>query len=473
MNHPWENLILEKAIQREPSPFADALVIWIPGDIDTSRQQWVRVATVPGAKPVAYGVYRVVPATALTVQQRQEGLLRRALNGLHSETNDRVWILPNGCTAIQCGERRTDLLLVWAENGEPQQHNVESKWPDKSVQRIGPNVFVLTSSENGDPSGIGPDSRRQAEELLAAARMQNDRQREAWALADLGVACLRDGDTQQAISHLQGALRLGKEREDRRFQGDVLGSLGLALLAVGQVGCALQLLDQALTLARFESDRVAEKTALANLGYAFSYLSNPTGAITHYEAALALARELGDRQHEADSLWCIGVQKAELGGRDEAVASAQAALEVFRNLASPHVSSLESHLRRYRDEAGAPTALQIDQQYKDASSASASIVASMWTSQAASPSVQVEGPSLLRRAFNATKSLAQFIGSGFKTASQEMRRRRLDICAPCEHHTGMRCRVCGCFTNLKTRLSHEQCPLGKWSAAHTPGVTER
>ncbi len=26
----------------------------------------------------------------------------------------------------------------------------------------------------------------------------------------------------------------------------------------------------------------------------------------------------------------------------------------------------------------------------------------------------------------------------------------------------LRCRLCGCFTNVKARLDHEECPIGKW-----------
>lgn len=451
----WEILTLDPEIQREPGP-GDSLVFWIPREGAGASRRWERIATVPGATPTAGGDYRFVPATALTVQQHEDGLLRLVWRQLRPETNEPVWLLPNGSTALQCGERRTGVLLVWTENSELQEADVASRWPDKRIWHVGPKVFVLVPEDG--TTDAGGDARRQAEQLVAAARMQRDLQREASALADLGIACLRDGDLQAAIAHLQDALRLGQERWNPRFQGDVRGSLGLAYLAVGQVGCALQLLDQALSLARSEADRVAEKTALANLGYAFSYLNNPAGAITQYEAALALARELRDRQHEADCLWCLAVQHAELGDRERAIACAAAALQVLKGLASPHEASLEKHLAQYREET---TAVAL---YPRPSSITAPFVASMWTSPA-SAQPAASGPGLLRMAFNATKSLAQFVGSGFTTVGGDEQRQRLDRCAVCEHHTGMRCRVCGCFTNLKTRLPHEACPLGKWSAS--------
>jgi hypothetical protein len=65
-------------------------------------------------------------------------------------------------------------------------------------------------------------------------------------------------------------------------------------------------------------------------------------------------------------------------------------------------------------------------------------------------------------AMSATKAMAGFVGSGFKTTSPEVQQKRLQTCAVCEHHTGLRCKICGCFTNVKSRMLHEDCPIGKW-----------
>jgi hypothetical protein len=44
--------------------------------------------------------------------------------------------------------------------------------------------------------------------------------------------------------------------------------------------------------------------------------------------------------------------------------------------------------------------------------------------------------------------------------------RRLEICQKCDHYEpcAIRCKLCGCNLNLKTRLQSEtgQCPAGKW-----------
>ena len=65
-------------------------------------------------------------------------------------------------------------------------------------------------------------------------------------------------------------------------------------------------------------------------------------------------------------------------------------------------------------------------------------------------------------AVSATRAMMKYIGSGLKSTPAELQQKRIATCQACEHHTGIRCRICGCFTNVKTRMAHEQCPIGKW-----------
>jgi hypothetical protein len=70
--------------------------------------------------------------------------------------------------------------------------------------------------------------------------------------------------------------------------------------------------------------------------------------------------------------------------------------------------------------------------------------------------------SWLRRGFSAMKSLAWFVGSGMKRVPSEVYQARRNTCQDCEHHTGLRCKLCGCFTSVKAWMPHEECPIGKW-----------
>jgi hypothetical protein len=50
--------------------------------------------------------------------------------------------------------------------------------------------------------------------------------------------------------------------------------------------------------------------------------------------------------------------------------------------------------------------------------------------------------------------------------SAEVASSRISICESCEKWLSVtrQCKRCGCFMDLKTKLPHAACPLGKWSA---------
>ena len=43
---------------------------------------------------------------------------------------------------------------------------------------------------------------------------------------------------------------------------------------------------------------------------------------------------------------------------------------------------------------------------------------------------------------------------------------RLDICKACPKYipTTHQCKECGCIMNMKVKLPHAECPLGKWKS---------
>jgi hypothetical protein len=47
---------------------------------------------------------------------------------------------------------------------------------------------------------------------------------------------------------------------------------------------------------------------------------------------------------------------------------------------------------------------------------------------------------------------------------EEKSSKRYSICVECPHFIAMskQCAKCGCFMQIKTKLSHAECPVGKW-----------
>jgi hypothetical protein len=195
---------------------------------------------------------------------------------------------------------------------------------------------------------------------------------------------------------------------------------------------------------------------------------------------VALARTTGDRQHEANLLWHLAIQKAELGKMEQAVQEGTAAISLFRNMANPQADIFEIHLKQYLHtnvdrEGPAVGNLPVDLVFGGSVSTlgmstvpqfqtgSSEFGAGSGDSRLGTASSRMSKEAgLLRMAFSAVRSMSKFAGSGFKRATPDTYQARVQVCASCKHHTGLRCKICGCFTNVKARLLHEACPIGKW-----------
>jgi tetratricopeptide (TPR) repeat protein len=291
----------------------------------------------------------------------------------------------------------------------------------------------------GPNSAADASPRISVDQALAQARRAGDPRAEAIALTDLGVLALREGDAATSAHILEQAVALARQLGDRAAESDALSHLGMAVLTQKQARLALQYFEQSLAAATAVQARLERKNALDRLGNAYSSMRQPRRALGFYQEAQALSRELDDREHEATLTWQLALQHAELGERDEALRLAGQAVQLFKSLRHPQAATYQEHLRQFTHSSGAESGA-LAQAYPAAGG----------------------NPSLLRMAVSAANALAAFIGSGLETTPEATRQARLAVCAACEHHTGTRCRLCGCITVLKARLPREFCPAGKW-----------
>jgi len=285
-------------------------------------------------------------------------------------------------------------------------------------------------------------------------------------MTDLGIICLREGDARRAATLLEEALSMVGQFDDSAWESDVLGHLGLAILASGDAGRAKGLLERGLASARRSGNRYSEKAALEHLGLASSTVRRFDQALVYYERAGAIARELGDQKHESKLLWFMAAQHAELSRRDQAMATAESAVELMKRSQDPESLWFADRLQKYReggrtgptDEAAGGAGMGVLFGNSVVTSATAG------QSDSGARPLQTPGsPGLLSMAMSAGGAMAKFLGSGLKTTSKEIYEERLRTCATCDHHTGVRCRICGCITSIKARMLHEDCPITKWN----------
>jgi len=76
----------------------------------------------------------------------------------------------------------------------------------------------------------------------------------------------------------------------------------------------------------------------------------------------------------------------------------------------------------------------------------------------------IEYPSLFQQATNLAHAVGSVVASVVQgetlTVPQEEQDRRLAVCVSCDKYDPHqhRCRICGCFANLKARLASQHCP---------------
>jgi tetratricopeptide (TPR) repeat protein len=478
-----QDLVLTDGVFPESIADENRIVVWRKCDRDGSFQYWERIGTVARSTAIARSGLCAMAATSIRAREWIGGALGKMLHSLRERKGNRAFPLPNGRSAEQCGERQADLLLVWASDpGQiPDLAVIKKEWPQaQRLHQLGEKLYlvggVTTEADRTRAAGNVADSdqpiseatpREDAERSLALAREAGDRHAETMALTDLGVIGMTEGDPQRAINFLEQALVLCRQLGDQDRECDILGNLGMALLGVRQPARAEELFQHHLAYARAKGDPYAEKLALERLAMAAGNLGDPNRAIALYEQALAVTRRVGDRHQEGNILWQQGIQFAELGRRDLAIAKAEEAVTLYKLLGKPQSSWYGAYLQKYRmglvdDSPGGASGGGPG--FSPLSYLGSSIVANAMAQQPAGSGAaqSKQGPGLLRMAMSATKAMANFVGSGFKTAPPDVQRQRLQTCAACEHHTGLRCQICGCFTNVKSRMLHEDCPIGKW-----------
>jgi tetratricopeptide (TPR) repeat protein len=464
----WRKLTFAEGIVPESTPDGNRLAFWLPGERADGFEHWERVNYLPNSEfAVECGICAAKAVSILTRRSARTTLLGKLFRRSKAEQS---WVLPNGNQVEQCGDRRSDNLLVWKEddNKSLDESWLKSRWPQsKRLDRIGNNLFLVSGVELPRPSsdeehGIACP-RTAAEYAVAQARLTGDQVKILTALADLGAVHVNEGSAEKAIAVLGEALQIAVQLGDKSRQADILGNMGYVTLLAKETRKALELFERSLVIAREAGDRFGEKAALERKGFAFSQMGDAVRAIDCFGQALTLARELGHRKHEADLLWYLAIPYAEIGRRDEALEYGQAAIDLMRKTRNPIADKYAEHLEKYR--TGGTLTSGDDQGGLLGNAANylgGSIIAGMW----GQPGMQgpTEGPGLLRMALTAARSMMKFVGGGMKITPPLILQQRVRTCAACEHHTGLRCRLCGCFTHAKARFEHEECPIGKWPA---------
>ena len=176
------------------------------------------------------------------------------------------------------------------------------------------------------------------ETFLPIARSLNDQAGEARALGNLGIAYKMLGNYVLAIQAHRQAGKLMRQLGDRPGLGQVLLNLGNVFEAVGDYDSAAIAYQQSLKLAEESRDRTGTAIALSNLGAVYANQGKDEAAIATFQKSLAIHRAIKNRAGEASTLINLGSTQHSLGKRDDAIGYYQQSLAIAQQLNNRHLA---------------------------------------------------------------------------------------------------------------------------------------
>ena len=153
---------------------------------------------------------------------------------------------------------------------------------------------------------------------LDSARAAGNRQGEAWALNNLGLA-LGVSHESESISDLEQALAIRREIGDRAGEAQAANNLADAYGALGRWDAAVDLLQRALDLNRAVGPRYGVAVGLVNLGEALLHVDRAEEAVHPLQEARSAFAEIGFLDGVGFALYHLGQCDLSLGHDAEAV----------------------------------------------------------------------------------------------------------------------------------------------------------
>ncbi|MDG6104854.1 tetratricopeptide repeat protein [Dactylosporangium aurantiacum] len=204
-----------------------------------------------------------------------------------------------------------------------------------------------------DRRGHWPDLLAVQRIALAAAQRAGDAAGEAVSAHQLGRACIRMHDYDDAAVHLELALdRYGRIGDDAG-RARVHGNLGFIADRQSRPRDAIGHLLRSLDLLRATGDQAGQGAALANLGWSYAAAGEHREALDYCHQALQLQQRIGDRTGEAYSWDSIGFIHHQLGEHEPAAECYHQALDLWREIGDRYgESETQTHLGDLHRAAG-------------------------------------------------------------------------------------------------------------------------
>ncbi|HEX5027034.1 MAG TPA: tetratricopeptide repeat protein [Agriterribacter sp.] len=177
-------------------------------------------------------------------------------------------------------------------------------------------------------------SRSKAEEAYHLSLQQKYISGEAYALRNIGISYMMQGDFLKANEFLQKGLISAKQNSDSKATALILLGLGFVHSNMGEYPKAINYLEQALTIVHQNNDSVNLSAVLANLGQVYYFQGNYPKALDYTLQSLKNAEQINDKQATAKALTGVGNIYSEVGDQEQALSYLKKALTANEELGS-------------------------------------------------------------------------------------------------------------------------------------------
>jgi tetratricopeptide (TPR) repeat protein len=167
---------------------------------------------------------------------------------------------------------------------------------------------------------------------LDSAKRLNESESEAKYHLLLGTNYTQLDQAEDALGHLEEALKLSKQSEDRRIERKALGQLGLAHLSLGKSHRAIEFLEKELELLRKSDETKGEESKLEALGRIYFEVGDTDQSIAYYKQELHLAREHQDTRRQGRVLGDLGGIYVSLKDHENAIENFDKGLALVKKI---------------------------------------------------------------------------------------------------------------------------------------------
>ena len=182
-----------------------------------------------------------------------------------------------------------------------------------------------------------------AEQALTLAKKIHDMYGIVESLLKLGDVYIARGskdNTENAKVQSLEALRIAREINDNTLVARCCNQVGIACAKLGQYQQALDLYNECLRIRTANNDKRGVARVSYNLGTVYHYLNDHVNDNKSYQRALRFAEEIGDKGEAAKALCGIGTSHERQGNYNEALKYLLQALEKAREINNVEIAAM-------------------------------------------------------------------------------------------------------------------------------------